>query len=431
MTLSENSDTSSSTLSRSNTNKRAVSTRPVATQPIVIAGAGPAGCVAALYLAQQGIPVLLLEREADLPVDLRASTFHPPTLEMFKALDIAEPLVEMGLRVDKYQYRDRRTDEVAEFDMSLIASETEFPFRLQLEQYELTRVVVAKLAQYPHAEVRFNHEFLGVEQNDKDVLVRVGTPTGEVLIQAPFLIGADGASSEVRKVLKISYLGFTYNEKFLVVSTPFAFEGVFENLSYVNYVADPDEWCVILRTDKLWRVLWPTNTKDCEGKDESQFLSDDFIQEKLHRLYNKSGDYQIGHRTLYNVHQRVAETYFDRRVALVGDACHINNPLGGMGMNGGIHDAFNLAEKLTRIILKGEDYQPHFERYNLQRRDLAVKFVQEHTINNKKLMEATDKSVQDERQKMLMETAADPQKAFEFIMERAMFNCLRDTLEAS
>lgn len=419
MTLAERSDAASN-----------VSTvKTVETQPIVIAGAGPAGCVAALYLAQQGIPVVLLEREADLPIDLRASTFHPPTLEMFQQLGIAEPLVEMGLRVDKYQYRDRRTQEVAEFDMSLIAAETDFPFRLQLEQYELTRMVVAKLADYPHAEVCFNHEFLGLEQTDSSVLVRVGTPGGEIKLETPFLIGADGASSEVRKALKISYLGFTYDEKFLVVSTPFPFEEVFDNLSYVNYVADPDEWCVILRTDKLWRVLWPTNTKDCEGKVEQDFLSDEFIQEKLHRLYDKEGDYEIGHRTLYNVHQRVAETYFDKRVALVGDACHINNPLGGMGMNGGIHDAFNLAEKLTRIICEGEDYQPHFERYNLQRRDLAVKFVQEHTINNKKMMEATDEDVQNERQRWLMETSQDPEKAFEFIMERAMFNCLRESLE--
>jgi 3-(3-hydroxy-phenyl)propionate hydroxylase len=156
-------------------------------------------------------------------------------------------------------------------------------------------------------------------------------------------------------------------------------------------------------------------------------LSDDFIQERLHHLYNKAGDYDIGHRTLYKVNQRVAETYYKGRMVLVGDACHINNPLGGMGMNGGIHDAFNLAKKLVEIVNEGADHIAKFEHYNRQRRDLAMTFIQQHTIANKQLMEATDEKIQVDRQRFLMASAADPVKAKEFLMERAMIDCVRDS----
>ena len=138
----------------------------------------------------------------------------------------------------------------------------------------------------------------------------------------------------MRKSAGINYGGFTYDEKFLVVSTDFPFEDVFDNLSWVNYISDPEEWCVILRTDKVWRVLFPTSPDDPDDK----LLGDTHIQERLQHLYGRNENYRVRHRTLYRVHQRVAETYFRNRVALAGDAAHINNPLGGMGMNGGLHD---------------------------------------------------------------------------------------------
>ena len=390
------------------------------TAPIVIAGAGPVGSVLALSLAQADIPVLLLEKEETLPIDLRASTFHPPSLDMLDDLGVAEEMISRGLIVERYQYRDRKTGDIAEFDMSIISDLTRHPYRLQLEQYELTHIVRDRLKDCPHVQQIFGSGVENVRQGQDHVIVTAG---GEE-IRTSFLVGADGASSAVRRALGIGYSGFTYDEKFLVASTPFRFEDVFENLSYVNYVADPDEWCVILRTDKIWRVLWPTDP----DVDENLYLTDEWIQARLHALHDKSGDYEIGHRTLYRVHQRVAETYVDGRVALAGDAAHINNPLGGMGMNGGLHDAVNLADKLISIVNDEADYQDQLALYDRQRRQIAVKFVQDHTIRNKELMESTDPDVQAKRQKWLMDTAADPVKAKEFVRERAMIDCLRDSL---
>jgi 3-(3-hydroxy-phenyl)propionate hydroxylase len=391
--------------------------------PVIIAGAGPAGTTLALSLARAQVPVVLLERNEALPVDLRASTFHPPSLDMLDDLGVAGEMVARGLVVDRYQYRDRRTGEVAEFDMSVIADLTRHPFRLQLEQYELTRIIARHLESCPTATVRFAAGVTGVSQDETGVSVQIGAET----LRGSFLVGADGASSTVRKALGIGYGGFTYDEKFLVASTPFAFEDVMAGLAWVNYVADPQDWCVILRTEKLWRVLWPTEP----GVPDSEYLSDAHIEARLQALHKKPEPYEIGHRTLYHVHQRVAETYVKDRAMLIGDAAHINNPLGGMGMNGGLHDAVNLAEKLIAILRHGADAHTELGLFDRQRRLTATAFVQRHTIENKRLMEATDQDTQSRRQAMLMAAAADPHKARAFVRERAMIDCLEQSLAIS
>lgn len=398
--------------------------------PVIIAGAGPSGSTLALYLAKHDIPVVLLEKEASLPVDLRASTFHPISLDLLAELDrwVIEQMLEKGLQVPRYQYRDRRTGETATFDMSLIADATAYPFRLQLEQYELTQLNCERLKSFEHVEVLFEHEVTGYEEHEDGVRVFVRTGDEEKTFDGAFVVGAEGARSVTRKTAGLGYLGFTYDEKFLVVSTSFPFEDVFDDFSFVNYVADPDEWCVVLRTDKRWRVLFPTTPEN--ENDEDLLLSDAFIQERLHHLYDKDGDYEIWHRSLYAVNQRVAERYYAGRMALIGDACHINNPLGGMGMNGGLHDAFCLGDKLRQVYQDGKDYESLFAHYDRQRKDVAVRFVQEHTINNKKLMESTDPDIQKKRQKMLMDTAADPDKARDFLLERAMINCFNESQAA-
>ncbi|MEM0928234.1 MAG: NAD(P)/FAD-dependent oxidoreductase [Pseudomonadota bacterium] len=392
--------------------------------PIIVAGAGPAGCAIALYLAQNNIPVILLEGRDELPLDLRASTFHPPTLDMLSELDLTEPMIEQGLVVPTYQYRDRRTDEVAEFNLDRLSGETKFPYRLQCEQFKMTRLTVDRLQALPNVEVRFSHQVIGCREHSDRVDVLCFTDQGEQRIPASFLIGADGADSNVRRSSGVMYEGDTYPERFLVASTTFPFEDHFENLAWVNYVSDPDEWCVLLKTVDLWRVLVPT---PIEAKGD-RFLSDDYIQSRLQRLIAKDGEYDIVHRTLYRVHQRVAERYRVRdRVLLVGDSAHINNPLGGMGMNGGVHDAINLAEKLVSVVKYGGDYDELFSLYERQRRGICVKFVQEHTKKNKALMEATEESIQTKRQADLMKACSDPELEKTFLMRTSMINSVRES----
>ncbi len=388
------------------------------TEPVIIAGAGPVGCTAALRLAQAGIPVMLLEGLSDLPETLRASTFHPPSIDMIDELGLAERLIEQGLVCRHYQYRDRRTGEIAEFDLDVLRGLTRHPYRLQCEQWKYTRLVWQEL-QSKHADIascHFEHAVKGVHQTADGVEVLVWDRGEEKILRGSWLIACDGADSTIRKALAIEFEGFTYPEKFLVASTPFPLETKFERLSPVNYISDPEEWLVLLRTPTLWRVLIPT---DPAIDDDARWLSDRWIQDRLHHMAPHPTDYEIVHRTIYRVHQRVAKTWRRGRVLLAGDAAHINNPLGGMGMNGGIHDAWNLAEKLIRVHAGG-DAGLLLDRYDRQRREVCVRFVQEQTIKNRQAIKST------QRQAELMQIAADPERAKAFLLKSSMIASLRD-----
>jgi 3-(3-hydroxy-phenyl)propionate hydroxylase len=390
--------------------------------PVVIAGAGPVGCIAALRLAQAGIPVILLEGLSELPLTLRASTFHPPSLDMLAELGLSKPLHDLGLVCRYYQYRDRRTGEIAEFDMEVLRGATAHPYRLQAEQWKLTQIVWRELTEkYPHAQCLFDHSVKGVHQTRDGVEVLVWVKGEERVLEGSFVIAAEGADSALRKAVAISYEGFTYPEKFLVASTPFPLEEKFNRLAWVNYISDPEEWLVLLKTPTLWRVLIPTPPQ----LGDEELLSDRWIQARLHHMAPHSADYEIGHRTLYRVHQRVARTYRRGRVLLAGDAAHINNPLGGMGMNGGIHDAWQLAGALIAIH-RDPSQEAELDRYDRQRRGICTRFVQEQTIQNKKLMEEKDPQLQAKRQAEFMATAADPVRARSFLMRTSMIDSLRD-----
>lgn len=393
-------------------------------KPVIIAGAGPVGCTAALRLAQAGIPVRLLEGLHDLPETLRASTFHPSSLDMIDEMGIIEPLKAQGLVCRKYQYRDRRTGEIAEFDLGVLAEDTKHPYRLQVEQFKYTRLIWEQLQRnYSHvAGCLYDHMVKGVHQTADGVEVLVWDKGQEKLLEGSYLIACDGADSAVRKAVAITFEGFTYPEKFLVASTPFPLETKFHNLAQVNYISDPEEWLVLLRTPSLWRVLIPTDPKI---EDDALWLSDQWIQDRLHHMAPHDQDYEIIHRTIYRVHQRVAKTYRRGRVLLAGDSAHLNNPLGGMGANGGIHDAWNAANKLIEIHA-GADPDPLLDRYDRQRRLICMRFVQEHTINNKKLMEAKDPQIQQKRQADFMRQAADPVLARQFLLKTSMIQSLRD-----
>lgn len=393
-------------------------------KPILIAGAGPVGCALALFLAQNDIDVILLEEQNSLPKDLRASTFHPPTLDMLAKLDLVDDMMAVGLKVPNYQYRDRRTNEIAKFHLSVLEGETDHPYRLQCEQYKMTQIVVDKLAAFPNTQVLMGARIKGFSEVDGGVQALVQSSEGETLIQCSYLVGCDGANSAVRQAGGVKFEGMTYPERFLVASTTYDFETYFDELSMVNYVSDPDEWCVLLKTSSLWRVLIPTPIEE----NDDRFLTDEFIQNRLHRLADNDKDFDIQHRTLYRVHQRVAETYQVRdRVLIAGDAAHVNNPLGGMGMNGGVQDAINLAEKLVQIIKHGADRQELLALYNRQRRGICTQFIQSHTMKNKALMEATDAKIQTKRQANFMKSSADPVLSKAFVMETSMINCVRDS----
>ena len=388
---------------------------------VLIAGAGPVGCSAALYLAQRGIPVTLIEAGAVLPEDLRASTFHPPTLDMLDDLGVIDQLLEDGIVCPEWQYRDTREGVVANWDLGVLKNDTRHPYRIQCEQYKLTRIIVAELEKMDNVDVRFRIKATGTSQDEHGVTLKVDTPEGPEELKGRYLIAADGASSVIRITQGIEFPGLTFPELWLCTSTEFKFEDHFEDLAPIAYIADPDFWFVFVRVPGLWRLLLPSRL----GETAESLVTDETVQDRMHQVCPKNGDYETFHRTAYSVHQRVAETYRKGRVFLAGDSAHINNPLGGMGMNGGIHDAVNLSEKLVKVWNGGAD-ERELDLYDAQRRPIAIDYVQKTTIRNKQMLEETDPDARKSRHDEMRATVADPARARDYLLQSSMISTLRD-----
>ncbi len=246
---------------------------------VIVVGAGPVGLTAALALRRRGIETLVLASEEAPVMELRGSTFHPPTLDLLDEFALVPRMIEVGLKAPTWQFRDRETGPVATFDLSLLAGDTNHPYRVQCEQWKLMRFLEEKLGN-EGVELRFGHEVTAVRQDDDGVTVTANTASGPVPVTGRYVIAADGARSAVRRSLGVEFEGFTYAELFLIASTDFPFENTLTDIAYVNYIADPLEWLVLLRVPGLWRVLVPAP----ENSDREKLLSDENLQAMLQRV---------------------------------------------------------------------------------------------------------------------------------------------------
>lgn len=390
------------------------------TPQVIVAGAGPVGTVAAYRLASMGIDVLLVEAGPDCARDLRASTFHPPTLEMLDEVGMAETLIEKGLKAPEYHFRERESGETVSFDLSELANETRFPFRLQCEQYVLASMVAKKLESHARAEVRFNHRLVAFNQDDDGVEVALESPYTIEKVRARYLVAADGGNSIIRKWLGVEFEGFTYPERFLTLSTSLELRDFIPNLAHVNYVSDPREWLVLLRVPSAWRILVPAR----EGQPDEWLVSEEKKNEVFRNLIGRE-DVETGHRTIYRVHQRVAKRFDHGRVGLVGDAAHLNNPLGGFGMNSGIHDAWSLCDKIKANLEQGHDHA-RFSQFDAERRPVTHRFIQAQTMQNKKLLEHNPEENHARRLQEMQDIHDDPERRRVFLRRQAMFTSLEE-----
>jgi len=397
---------------------------------ILIAGAGPVGVISGYYLARQGIPVTIFEAEPATLPDHRASTVHPSTLDMLDELGISEHLFSQGLRSEIFQFRDRYDDRVvAEFDYGIIADETDHPFALQVEQHKVINTTCDLATALPDFNLLRRNTVTGVSQDDDGVTVTVTNPAGEEEKHSGrFLIAADGGRSIIRKDLGIDFPGFTWAERFIIATTKFDFgapEG--GTHQYRVYIAHPTQWCAMIKVagddmTGMWRVLIPA----LGDETDEEIGTEEWVQGILTDCLPYGSPYKITHRNLYNVHQRVAETFEKGRVVLAGDSAHVNNPLGGMGMNGGIHDGLNIAEKLVRIWRGEGDATTLLPQYDRQRRTMAKKYVQAQSIQNKELLQESDMDVRRKKLDALGAVAADRERCHDYLLKSSLIAMVRE-----
>jgi 3-(3-hydroxy-phenyl)propionate hydroxylase len=397
---------------------------------VLIAGGGPVGTVTGLALAQQGIPVTVFEQLAEPAMDHRAATLQPSTLDLFDALGITEPILEQGLYSPLFQWRDRVTqDVVAEFDYGRLAEDTAHPYVIQLEQHRTILVALAAAAKLPDFTIVRPVTVTQVDQDDSGVTVDIEHPDGrQERHRGLWLIGCDGGRSLVRKMMGVSFEGFTWQERFNIVTTTNDFAATM-GFRLRNYCAHPDRWCSLMKVPGddntgLWRCVFPAK----EDESDEFVTSDDWIQARFAECLPVGVPYEIVHRNMYNVHQRVAGNFHFGRMLLAGDSAHINNPIGGMGMNSGFQDGINLAGKLGRIF-NGADPDSLLDRYDRQRRLTAIEYVQAQSIANKRTLEERDPQIRQENLDRLRRMAADPVQHHDFVLRSSLIAMARKAEE--
>jgi 3-(3-hydroxy-phenyl)propionate hydroxylase len=393
---------------------------------IIIVGGGPVGVVAALACAQHGYAVTLLEAEEEIDDNPRAATTHPSTLEMIAGVGLINRFIQVGLVSRYFQFWDKPTRaKIVEFDHDVLRDETPYPFVVQTEQHKLAAMGIERLRTFADAEVRFGTRATTVDQDGDSATVTVQGPDGSETLRGDYVIGADGGRSVIRKALDIAFEGFTWPERFLVLTTLDDFQELLPGCCYRNYLADPDEWTNLFKVagddgKGRWRAVFPTRVEESD----EEALGDRSTYSRLERVFPLARRYNVVHRNLYKVHQRVAASFRKGRVFLAGDSAHVNNSVGGLGLNGGIHDAMELVDTLHQVI-SGQAGEDLFDRYTRRRRTLNIEFVQEQTIINKKRLEEREPAARQARFDELRATADDPVKHKEFLLRTSLIASVR------
>jgi 3-(3-hydroxy-phenyl)propionate hydroxylase len=334
---------------------------------------------------------------------------------MFAEWDVIDQVMRRGYIVDRLVFWERSTKEkIAQFDYNMIEDDTPFPFGLQCPQSVLTRTLKQLLDETPLVTIHMNHRFVRFNENDSGITAEFDTPQGRKSIAGAYLCGADGSRSTVRQALGLRFKGMTYADRFLLISTDLDLRPYFPQIGPVNYMYDPDEWIIILHLPDVVRLIF--RLRDLEITDD--VMAETAVRRRIAAFIGTYPVYNIRNIAVYNVHQRVADTFRCGRVILLGDAAHINNPTGGMGMNSGIHDAYHLAPKLAAVLAGDSDNL--LDTYSQERRQVALNSVRRYSDKNYADLSANDAAYRRQRNRLMQDLAADPAQARAYLLRASM-----------
>jgi len=381
---------------------------------VLIAGAGPAGLVCALLLVRAGIPVTVLEQAHGLPEDMRASTFHPATLDLLQGTGVARTLLAQGTKVPRWQYLRHGSDDRVVFDLACLADVTAHPYRLQVEQFRLTHAIVERLRDDPLFQLRRGARITEVTQDEDFVTVSLEENGEAVAERCRWLVAADGGRSTVRKSLRLAFEGDVFPRTSITLVLDFPFQEHVPGLLGVNYVWTDTGHYSLMRVRDLWRFSF----SPLDEGDPVEAHDPEAAQARLQTVFPRDKPYRIGQLNHYTLQERCLERFRVGRVLFCGDSAHLNSPAGGMGMNSGVHDAVCLVEHLLPV-LEGEA-PALLDRYDRRRRTIAREEVQRLSARNYRRHRETDPDRRAVIWDELRATAEDPARARAFLMDASM-----------
>jgi 2-polyprenyl-6-methoxyphenol hydroxylase-like FAD-dependent oxidoreductase len=351
---------------------------------VLVVGAGPVGLVTALQLARAGVPVWVVEAEAMIGTSPRAAVYHSPVVERLDGLGLLPDLKQIGVTKCAYHYWNIEHVLLGHlsFDARL-PEDTDYPFNLHLGQADLAVVVLRHLLRVPGAEVRWRTRAVAVTQDDGGATVTVQTSAGEHDIRARWVVAADGGHSGMRHALNLQLEGLTWPEWFVATNVRFDFRQYGYGDS--NAVFDADHWAIIAIIDQtgLWR---------CTYREEG-LLSEHELRERQPERYAlfatnlaACGPQAV---TPYRVHERCLEQFRAGRVLFAGDAAHLVNPIGGLGLTGGLLDCMSLADALLAVI-EGRCDQQVLDAWAAERRRVFLEITAPMARENRRRISERD-----------------------------------------
>lgn len=358
----------------------------------VVAGAGPVGLATAYGLARAGIRVAVLDKEESVASAPRAMAYHYVVHHGFERLGLLPDLLAEGLRGDGMNFIDHQSGEHFHHTLNAIADDDQYPYVLHLGQDQVSRIMLRRLADIPEVEIRYGTEVTSVSAHEEHVDVHATGPGGNETIRCDWLVGADGANSTVRQALGLGFDGFTWPDRFVATNIRYDFES--QGMRIANLRIDPTYGAVIAKItqDGLWRFTFRESgdlpLEDLEGR----------IHEHFATALPGSGDLELVQFAPYRIHQRAADSFRVGRVVLAGDAAHITNPIGGLGLTGGLLDSFVLSEALAAVI-DGTADDAVLDAYAEQRKQVFLDVTSPTAIQTKKMV--FDQHTPAEREELL------------------------------
>ncbi len=343
---------------------------------VIIAGAGPCGLLVALGLAQAGSRVTVLEEAEDLNDSPRAIVYHHPVLPHLEKLGVLEDCMAAGMLREVFAWHIHETGEMIQWDTkSALDGTTPYPYALHLHQGLLSRIAARHVEANTNVELRRLTRLTGCKQHDTGVVAELETASGSEQLEADYLIGADGATSLVRKqILGLNFFGYTWPERYIATNTRIDLD----SLGYCKTTMQIDHkhGAVICKIDDsdLWRVTFMEDAR----------LPDDGIAKRIEEMFVDhlpSVPYEVAAYSPYRMHQRIADSMRVGRVLLVGDAAHVTNPTGGLGLTGGMFDSFALIEALNRVMHDGAS-EDLLDFYEADRRRIFIELTSPRASDN-------------------------------------------------
>lgn len=351
---------------------------------VLVSGAGPVGLVTALKLARAGIRVIVVDAESTILNQPRACVYHSPVVERLDALGLLPDLKVVGITKHAYHYWTIDHQLLGHLDMAVLRPEdTRYPYNLHLGQPALAAIILKHLLRVPGVEVRWRHRVTAISQSAKHVTVTLDTEEGEKQIRASWLVGADGTHSGVRRALQLKFEGTTWPEWFVATNVRFDFEA--HGYGQSNIVLDPEHWAIIPKIDATG--LWRCTYREHPGTPEDEVRRR--LPERYALFAPGLADCVPEAVSPYRVHDRCLESFRIGRVLMAGDAAHIVNPVGGLGLTSGLLDAVMLGDTLAAVI-GGKYNESALDAYAAERRRVFLEVVSPTAQENRRRVSERD-----------------------------------------